>query len=61
MVVTQEGETSRVNLMLKGSLDESYEDFFECSDTFIDAESHDELCDLERCRKCAGLRAGMLL
>ena len=52
VIVTQDGDESSVNLKLKGSMDTSYDDFFVCSDTFIDAElGSDELCDSEGCRK----------
>ena len=52
VIVTQDGDESSVNLKLKGSMDTSYDDFFVCSDTFIDAElGSDELCDSEGCRE----------
>lgn len=52
VIVTQEGEESKVNIKLKGNVKESYDDFFDCSDALIDAGSgSDELCDSEGCRK----------
>ena len=51
VIVTQEGEESKVNIKLKGNVRESYDNFFDRSDIFIDEESHDQLCDLGGCRK----------
>ena len=47
--VTQEGEESKCHLFIKGNKTESYDDFFVCSDTSIDAES--QMCDSEEYRK----------
>ena len=51
VIVTQEGEESKVNIKLKGNVKESYDDFFDRSDILIDEESHTQLCDLGGCRK----------
>ena len=47
--VTQEGEESKCHLFIKGNKTESYDDFFVCSDTSIDAES--QMCDSEEYRE----------
>ncbi len=51
VIVTQEGEESKVNIKLKGNVKESYDDFFDRSGILSDEESHDQLCDLGGCRK----------
>lgn len=49
IVVTQDGEESRVNIYLKGEMGENYEEFFESGDASEMAESN--MCDSDRCRE----------